>query len=284
MSDLPEFSQSQKPSDWSAAQLRNLSIAARKINNLRAGPGLEIRHTDSGIEINLTEAFRKSQPREATVVLTHLPEKEDTLLCVRKVRHITIPPQPSRENCDDGIEGKPVCTYGWDGPDFEAYPDFGSVAMSYSAFYWPPEDPPMLKTDFLRAKFRDGYWFVEAQIGAERMVVIRAYVDDEPDPQASRFIIVQEVTLAYGEEGNWTGGYEATGDAVKVNVWPTMFAGQFAPFIWAGDEITDLTTILPLASIGGIWWLKQRPKRAIVRRTGPLKLLDCTAVEPQGAS
>lgn len=111
-----------------------------------------------------------------------------------------------------------------------------------------------------------------SQVAQEKLVVLRGYHNEDP---GSFFVLVQEVKPSVGEDGIWTGGYEAFGETVKVNVWPFMVAGHFAPFVWEPEELTVQTTLLPLTLYDGVWYLKQQAKRAVARRQGPVKFLDC---------
>lgn len=107
--------------------------------------------------------------------------------------------------------------------------------------------------------------------GAERMVVVRSIPDSN-----GVFIEVQEIKP--NTTVPWDGGFVTEGDAVTVNVWPGLRAGDFSPFVWAG-ALSALMTVLPLSRQHGSWWLKQLPKWAVSARKGPLKVLDCTGVE-----
>lgn len=109
----------------------------------------------------------------------------------------------------------------------------------------------------------------------ELLVVLRAFHNDDP---GSRFAFVQEVKPVL-DQGTWTGQMQAVGATILVNVWPPMTCRHFAPFIWQAAELDDRTTILPLTRIGGVWWLKQRPMRAVSMRHGPVRMLDCAPFE-----
>lgn len=163
--------------------------------------------------------------------------------------------------------------YVW-GESFTAYPEVGVTPLDLAPFAWP-ELQPTIRTPILHARQDHEFWFVSPPMQAEKLVVLRAFGDDDP---GSRFALVQEVRPIL-VDGAWTGAYESFGDAEQVNVWPTMVAGDFAPFMWLALQIDDRTTLLPLVFYAGVWYLKQRPKRAVVMRDGPIKTLDCSDAE-----
>ena len=161
--------------------------------------------------------------------------------------------------------------YVW-GREFQAYPDIGAELDDYNGFHWRGDDPT-LDTPKLIAHWTDGYWLLELSQPQERLVVLREFFTNDP---GSFFAMVQEVVPTIGDDGAWTTEWETLGVAFMVNVWPTMVAGDYAPFVWTADQIDKrLTTLLPLAWYRGVWYLKQRPKWPVIRRKGPVKQLDC---------
>ncbi len=198
----------------------------------------------------------------ATVVLTVLPVAEDTSLTARRVRYIDEPPEVGR--------------YEWDDTDFETFPDFGADILDYEAFYWSPDDDgdPTIDTPFIFARLERSDWLLSLDQRMERLVVARQF---EMDDAQSRFILVQEIAPTRGTP--WDGMFRKVGTIKTINVWPTLVAGDFTPFLWTPDDLADEMTVLPLTWWRGAWWLKQRPKWAVSERKGLLKVLDCTGVE-----
>lgn len=274
-SDLPEFKKGDHLKNWSPAQLQNLVNAVRKLQNIAVGPGLKLISTASGYRIVLTSEIHKAQPRDATVVLTRLPATDDTMLTVRKIRYATMPPKESATECETVEDG---CTYDWDGTDFNAYPDFGLRTRDFEPYYWDPVEIPKLQTAFLKAVFREGYWLVEAPTGAERMCIVRAIPDVD-----GLFVTVQEVEM--DRTGDvWNGEYAIVGEAANVTVWPGTIAADYnlKAWVWRGDWKRE-ATVFPLIRIGGVWYIKQRPKWELVPDDPLMRISDCSlSVERPG--
>jgi hypothetical protein len=127
------------------------------------------------------------------------------------------------------------------------------------------------------------FWFEHGGVGgSEVQVVARRYEyfpgTTTPDP-GSRHVWVQEIQQQI-VDGNWTGIYETVGDVKKVTVWPPLTAGYFLPFLWEPADgsvpLNDSVTVLPLTTIKGIPYLKQRPIMEVARIQGPIRDVGCT--------
>lgn len=265
---MPRFPHIRKGMDWhqtSAREWNAMSDAAESWANLTTGPGLRLVKRPRGATLELDphgpgpETFRKR---------VAIQEVADSHLIVREVVYAGSPPVPGEMS--------------WNREAHVAYPDVGSDFSEFRSFVWG-EDDPKLETPILSAYRKAGDWLVILPATVDRMVVLRSFglnpATGEPD-ENSRFAIVQDVEPVI-VDNVWTGEMETSGEPQTINVWPLMRAGHFRPFIWIPTTLSTLATILPLTLIEGVWWLKQRPKRAVARRQGPVKLLDCAQVDPR---
>lgn len=197
-----------------------------------------------------------------TAVVTVLPTVNDESLTVRRVRYTDDPP----------IVGE----YEWDDIDFEAFPDYGASILDYEAFYWSPDEDgnPTLDTPFILTRSEYNVWLALLDQRMERFVIARRFGSNDA---GSHFMVIQELAPTRGVP--WDGLFRTVGTVKTINVWPTMKAGDFTPFLWEADDLSDEMTVLPLTWWRGGWWLKQRPKWPVSARKGPLKVVDCTGVE-----
>jgi hypothetical protein len=248
--------------------------------NLTVGPGLTLRTAGNTRQLLLTSTDEQYDVQVKPVLLVSPPVITFSALTVRAVRYKTLPPHQDRPDCNNGDGSE--CQYQWDGDDFYAYPDYGWTVSAYTSFAWNPltDGSPRLESPFLKVYRHYDSWIAQlpSAVGSEVPVVVRRYEyipnTTNPDP-GSRHIWVQEVKPTI-VSGNWIGQYETVGDAKKVNVWPSLTAGHFAPFLWEAPELTDATTILPLVTIGSVPYLKQLPILEVARVQGPINTMDCT--------
>lgn len=214
---------------------------------------------------------------QRSVVLIKEPDPlVDTYLEVRPLVYADRPP----------VSGQ----YIFSGSAFVAYPELGLEINDFVGLAWlEREEPegdeeegalkqPDASAAICKAYLRQSLWHVQSPIYPERFVVCRAYLDDDLEG-LGRLLIAQEVMPSLDEDGMWTGTLEAIDEPVEINVWPTMKASDFGPFFWLPEALNDETTILPLTFWHGVWWLKQRPKRGVSLRRGPLRIVDCQPTE-----
>lgn len=254
MSDYPDIRKGTEWEQTSARQWQNLIADVER--SARSDPGVAA----------LFEIWKRRRRRVA-IVEEVAPDAKS--LTVRGIKYAA--PLP--------IEGE----YEWDGPTLEAYPDIGHRMSEFEPLWWP-DGVPNLSTPVLDAHYTHGQWLVSfptATAGGERLVVVRSFgLNDaeppEPDP-GSRFLIVQEVK-PHQIDGIWDGTFEPIGDTLEVAAWPYMTAGWYKPFLWEPLALQERTTILPVVSIGGVWYLKQRGKEAVVQVRGQIKQMDCPRV------
>lgn len=260
---IPQLSQ------WSRRQKvdhRQQNEPVEAINRMMTGIGVPRQRIDARMLL------------QRSVVLVKEPDlTEDASIAVRAIEYADRPPV--------------VGQYRFSTAAFEAYPALGISMADFAGLAWlqpPPEEPPPeeplpvkqpdLSAAICEACVRGSLWYVQPPIYPDRFVVAQSYTDDDSDGNG-RMLIVQEVLPSLGENGRWTGVLFVTGESVEMNVWPTMKAADFAPFLWVPEVLNDQTTILPLTFWHGTWWLKQRPKRAVALRRGPLRIVDCQPTE-----
>lgn len=264
MTGLPIIKEGTKWGDTSSSEWQNLiNTVSTMVGDVDQSKPL----------VGVIEGLRKFIPIRRFVVLVEKPESGKPLQ-VRKVEYADMLP----------VEGK----YKWTSGVIDAYPEIGNFAADFNGFQFVPvrtaDDPdpvPGIETLILVAEYRNSTWKVTLPLQTERPVVVREFFNNDP---GSRFVMVQEVAPEIGDDGVWTGGYVTISDAVQVNVWMTMVAGDFAPFIWTADKIDrNVTSILPLSLYKGVWYLKQRPQMGVVRIRGPVKTVDCAPASAGGA-
>lgn len=261
MTDLPDIQPGTQWSETFAREWQQVMNVIRQIDGLTVAPPLTKGQAGTGLHIGFNPQAGFTSILRSRVALVSTIGQEATSLEIRRVRYATNPPT--------------VGEYEWADQPTVAYPEVGFSLEDFAAFLWT-EESPTPSTPFLDAWW-DGYWFVSLPSQAEKRVVLRAFLNDDP---GSAFVVVQEVRPVLDAQGAWTGEFEPFGDPATVNVWPKMVAGDYRPFLWPAEALSPRTTILPLTLYGGVWHLKQRQKRAVVRRTGPVKLLDCANVGP----
>lgn len=261
MTQFPDFSRGKTWSEFKAEEWNALRLAVMQWANLDVAPPLQLIKQGDRAMLGVDWQLVQTPLQYITVLVTKIPTVEDAYLHIKQVRYLDIPPQAGR--------------YEWASDEMRGFPDFGAELADYEELVH--EGDPELTAPFLRARSFEGLWIVEKQAqvergGADMIVIARSY--DDP---GSRFITVQEIKPNPGDP--WDGTFIIEGDATIVNVWPTMRAGDFTPFLWPGDPLTDLMTPLPLTWWWGMWWLKQRPKLRVSQRHGPIKVADCTGIE-----
>ncbi len=273
MPPFPDFSRGKEWSEFSAEEWNALRLAVMQFANLDVAPPLQLSKSGDRAMLSVDPQLIQTPVRHITILVTKTPTEDDVHLHIRQVRYMDIPPQSGR--------------YEWATDDIRGFPDFGAELLDYEQLVWLPDlpgetrdGPPDVSSPFLRARSFEGLWIVELQVktGGSNEIVVVARSFDEP---GSRFITVQEIKPSLDND-EWTGAFEVTGDPIVVAVWPTMVAGDFTPFLWPGDTLSDLMTPLPLFHWHGAWWLKQRPKLRVSQRHGPIKIADCTGIEGGG--
>jgi len=272
-SDLPQVKPGTQWWHTYARQWQNLFDLALRLANLRVGPGLQLSTRGRFTTIRLIDDVQKPRPNVRRVAVVAFANTEETTddegkvtpaerkLLVREVRYASKPPR----------EGE----YEWHGPEMHAFPAVGHTLDDLASFAWGT-DTPTVATPILTVRRIDEFWYLETAASVERSVVLRAFLDDNP---ASQFVTVQEVRPEI-KNGTWTGKMVARGEAITANCWPNTWAELYKPFLWEAAEIDNRATILPMIMIGSVWWVKQRPKIGVLRRKGPVRLLDCSTVSP----
>lgn len=262
-----------------ARQWQNLIETVKQLANLKVGQGLSIDKPTDGWFIGLDPKHEPTVVHRRRVILVREPAEGDRWLDVRGVRYLDQPPhiryraEPPQEN-----------RYQLHTEVLQAYPVPGSrisdfVGAAFAELDEANEPVPVNDSAvFLDAYWERDAWYVHPPIFQDRFVVCRQYAFDDPEGWG-RLIVVQEVEPELGAFQEWTGALRPIGDVFEINVWPTMKAADFAPFLWVPEAMNDETTILPLTFWRGAWWLKQRPKRAVSLRRGPLRIVDCQPVE-----
>lgn len=253
---------------WSRRQLpdhRRLNEPVEAINRMTTGIGLP------------SALHKVHRPLRRIVVLIKEPNvAEDEWLNVRAVRYLDSPPIPLSPIPSDPPQLR--VSYATDA--FRAYPKIGYTIADFLGSAFADIDDagivilPDLTTVFLDAYLDHGFWVVSPPATRERFVVCRKYLDDDTDG-LGRMLIVQEVMPELDVEDKWTGRMQVSSVPIEMNIWPFMKAADFAPFLWYPAELNDFTTILPITFWHGAWWLKQRPKKPVSIRRGPLQLVDC---------
>ena len=140
--------------------------AIPRLETYRAGEGLSAAKLNRGVDAvnRLVRGLRparqirptpRPRPRAITetVVLTVEPVDTDMSLTVRKVKYATSPP----------VTGEPpeLAGYDWDGDEFVAFPDFGSVALDYADSFSVIETVPGVNDTFLQVFRHQGNPIVE---------------------------------------------------------------------------------------------------------------------------
>lgn len=276
MAEYPDIERGTNFGDIPARQWQNLSSRARRSDNFNVGPGLLIEKARDGDRILLDP---KHEPtalhRKRVVVIKEPAPGTDQWLEVKTVRYKNRVPRPP------GTRGG---TYELHGPTIQAYPVVGTVFAEFVGLAFAETDgegatiAPDSSTAILDAYFEAGIWYVYPPTQLDRFVVCRSYTEGDDDG-FGRTLIVQDVLPTLDEAGVWTGALTVVGDPIEMNVWPAMKAADFAPFLWFPADLNDFATILPVTFWHGTWWLKQRPKRPVSIRRGPLQLVDCQPVE-----
>lgn len=259
--------------EWSRHQLpdhRQMNEPVQRLNQMATGIA------------SPRAIYKVGAPPWRTVVLIKEPNlAEDTWLDVRAVHYLDAPPIALSP-----IQTEPRVSYATD--VFRAYPKIGYRLADFVGFAFDDIDDegdprfPDLTAVFMEAHRSNAFWLMAPPVTQERYVICRDYLPTDTERLGlDRMVIVQEVMPELDAEGAWTGNMQISGEPTEMNVWPFMKAADFEPFFWLSADLNDSATILPVTFWHGTWWLKQRPKRAVSLRRGPLQLVDCQPMEGQ---
>lgn len=266
----PQFRPGQGLGSIKASDLNRIVKLAEQATNLIGVTPIIVDNPGGSRRIRLSpEWLAGVRAQLLPLVITAPIEPDVSRITARAVRYAALPPEQDVGGCSSTTLD--ACQYVWDGDDFTAYPDFGYQAQQYAGFVWSPVDdgPPRLETPILKAYRCHGYWLVQMPQDAEKLVVLKGYT-----APGSLFVQVHEVVPEVSG-GTWTGNFIPIGDEITVNVWPLMVAWDFEPFrVKTWPPVWEKTTILPLTFTAGVWWLKQRPKRAIIQPSGAVHFME----------
>lgn len=131
---------------------------------------MSYRHEDALASVRREiAAIRKPHDEIAdrTVVVTKDPDNEVAELVVREVQYLIAPPIPCKEQGNSTI-----CSLGWYGVPFNAYPSIGRKTTDYEDFVWDSADVPGSDATFLKCVRAHDVWVVEFPIVVSRSFVI----------------------------------------------------------------------------------------------------------------
>lgn len=158
MANYPDIRTGTRFGDTSARQWQAAFHSLEGVVGMTAGPGLNIIRSGDAIEVRLDPQLERLLLPSVTVVVTEKPVEGDKALTVRRV--IYGPSVP--------VAGE----YQWaDETTFVVFPEVGSVPADFADLVWAPTNeqdepitplpPPTLAAQFLRARRRGEFWFVE---------------------------------------------------------------------------------------------------------------------------
>ena len=132
--------------------LRGEALSAAKQNRVVGAINRLTQGTRPPRQVPLVPRPRSLQVTD-TVVLTVAPVSTDLSLTVRKVKYVASPP----------IVGEPpaLAGYVWNGEQFTAFPDFGTVAFDYADSFNVIETVPTVGDTFLQVFTHQGVSIVE---------------------------------------------------------------------------------------------------------------------------